>query len=104
MKEFILKNIGFALFLFVVIISVFIFADLKMDNIHFKTRVEELENKVNDLNIKLDGLNNTYRELIVSLISDNIITIADIRHSLPENETRSIEKIIEDKKYWNYER
>ena len=95
MRELILKNIGFALFLFVIIIIIFLFADSKIDKIYLETRVYELQNQVSELRIKLDGIRDSYRFFIVSQIRQNKLSIDVLSQNLPESEIQIIMGMID---------
>lgn len=98
MRDIFIKILFMSLTIFIIIFLLFLFVDNKMDNVYLKSKNEELNNKVSDLNNELKSVQDTYAELLASLIEKNKINFEDITSALPPKEIRRIKKnLIEDK-------
>ncbi len=98
MRDIFVKILFMSLTIFIIIFLLFLFVDNKMDNVYLKSKNEELNNKVTDLNNELKSVQDTYAALLASLIEKNKINFEDITSALPPKEIRRIKKnLIEDK-------
>ncbi len=98
MRDIFVKILFMSLTIFIIIFLLFLFVDNKMDNVYLKSKNEELNNKVTDLNNELKSVQDTYAALLASLIEKNKINFKDITSALPPKEIRRIKKnLIEDK-------
>jgi len=84
MKDLILNNLGIGFFIFCLIMIVFLFSDLKINNIY-------LANELDEANIQLeekDILLKSYAGLIDSLLISEKISVSELSGILPEQEVR----------------
>ena len=93
MKEIILKLIQISFIILMIILSLFLLVDCKMDNEKLSLKISLLRDDYEELNIETEEMRKYYAKAFYHLVEQNRITVDDLITLLPEKEIQYIKSL-----------